>query len=248
MITIAVQCHNFQRRFWWMLSSLAVQTAAASIVVDVAHVPGNGAPTTEEVCAIFPELVRRSEFEFDAKFRARGLVRNVQMSECQTEWIMFADCDMVYHPTYFENLLAHLAAHHPEARHMIGSGRTSNPIGEADALVDGSAPIWPRPIIEPFQQASRLARVAMENVGAGYCQIVSMKHGAHGGYYVRPEECRDWPWERRGSNFVSDVRFRKRMVEAAGMWKALPQWFSDNAIHLNHARDLDHGRHLTEQR
>lgn len=247
LITIAVQCHRFQRRLCWMLSSLAQQTAPV-IKVDIAFIPGEGDPTTEQIADLFPRLeIRRSAWlDFD-RFQLRGLVRNRQLHECDTEWLMFGDCDMVYHPDYFERLLALLSSEHRDARYMLSSGRTSNPKEQANAMVDSCDWRKPNEIKKAFSLANSLPKVPMRNVGAGFCQVINFRFAPHDCYYVRPNENRDWSWAR-GSNPKSDMQFRRRIAEKGGERRSLPQWFSDNAIHLNHDRDPEAGHHLEHQR
>jgi hypothetical protein len=250
LITIAVQCHNFQRRFCWMLSSLAQQTRPDLVAVDVAHVPGNGRPTTEETCELFQSRlqIRRSEWTDFERFQLRGLVRNQQLQECRTDWLLFGDCDMVYHPEYFEHLALELKGKHPEARYMLSSGRTSqHDWTVTNQLVDREVTDRPREVERAYALADRLPKRRMGNVGAGFCQLVNVRHCPHGGYYVRPDGNRDWGWDR-GSNPRSDVQFRKRVTAAGGPRVGLPRWFAKTAIHLNHHRDPEAGRHLTEQR
>jgi hypothetical protein len=88
----------------------------------------------------------------------------------------------------------------------------------------------------------------MSNVGAGFCQIVHRRRGAHGGYYVRADECADWDWGKRGSNPRSDMQFRRRVSRDGGPRIGLPKWFAQNSIHLNHERDPEAGHHLETQR
>lgn len=248
-ITIAIQCHNFQRRLCWMLSSLAQQTYPGLVAVDVAHVRGNGKPTTEKVLALFSDAlaIRSSAWDDFNQFQLRGLVRNRQIAECQTEWLMFGDCDMVYHPEYFDRLMNELDRQHKAASYMISSGRTSNPPELTNAMVDGLFEQYPLTITKPFERSNSLPKRPMRNVGAGFCQLINMSHCPHGGYYVSPEENRDWKWTR-GSNPKSDMQFRRRIGRDGGDRQRLPHWFSENAIHLNHDRDPEAGRHLETQR
>lgn len=249
-ITIAVQVHNFQRRFCWMLSSLAQQTARAHIVMSVAFVRGNGRPTTEQVLDLFnPRLKLCSQvWKSVERFQYRGLVRNLQLEQCDTDWLMFGDCDMVYHPEYFERLLKELDRNHSNATYMLSSGRVSNPKEEANKMVNREVLDVAREVPNAFALADALPKRPMRNVGAGFCQLIHMRLCPHGGYYVKPEENRDWSWDRRGSNPKSDMQFRKRISKAGGPRQNLPDWFSANAIHLNHNRDPEAGHHITEQR
>lgn len=251
LITIAVQCHNFQRRFCWMLSSLAQQTNPSLLVIDVAHVPANGKPSTEEACALFSDrlVIRRSEWLDRERFQYRGLVRNNQLQQCDTDWLLFGDCDMVYHPAYFARLAECLGSiEHSRARYMLSSGRISNPKEQTNALVNQWVPSAAVCVPEAWEKADAMPKNRMRNVGAGFCQLINMEHCPHEGYYVRPAENRDHNWTKRGSNPRSDVQFRRRISAGGNHRQALPEWFSTNAIHLNHDRDPEAGHHLEHQR
>lgn len=250
-ITIALQCHNFQKRLCWMLSSIAQQTRADLIELDIACIAGNGRPSTEEVVKCFSNWsdfgLRISTWDSLDRFQYRGLIRNRQMQESTTEWMMFADADMVYHPEYFERLYESLERDHANAPYMISSGRTSNPKELTNKLVDDTVGTDPAYIVDAFAKADKLPKIRRGNVGAGFCQIINMDHAPHDGYYVKPKENADWSWTR-GSNPRSDRQFRHRIAAKSGKRRGLPIWFSDNAIHLNHDRDPDAGRHLETQR
>lgn len=250
LITIAVQCHNFQRRFCWMLSSLVQQTRPELIAVDVAHMPGNGKPTTEDVCTMFENRLRvsRSEWESFESFQYRGCVRNQQLQECATEWLMFGDSDMVYAPDYFERLISELYRNHRKASYMISSGRTSNPKEQTTLLVNREVQDQAREVDKSFALADELPKNPMRNVGAGFCQIINTFTCPHECYYVDSGSNRDWDWRKRGSNPKSDMQFRRRISKAGGDRRNLPHWFSEKAIHLNHDRDPDAGKHLEHQR
>lgn len=251
-ITIAVQCHKFQRRFCWMLSSLAQQIASGLVAVDVACLVNNGEPSTEQVAAAFrgkvPVVVRLC-FDFD-KFQRRGLIRTDQLRDCFTPWIMFGDCDMVYSPDYFQKLLEHLNTEHRNACYMLSTGRMSTFEVETNSLIDSSEAVASQEVQDAFNRINALpknTRLPRINVGAGYSQIINVQHAPHEGYYVKPDDCRDWDWTR-ASNYRSDKQFRERIKKDGGNRVCLPDWFSWNAIHLNHARDLDVGHHIEDQR
>ena len=99
LITIAVQCHFFQRRLCWMLSSLAQQTEPEHVVFDVSFTPNNGDPSTEAVIEAFDQVnIGSKVWEDYSVFQELGLVRTRTLRECQTEWLLFSDCDMLFHP------------------------------------------------------------------------------------------------------------------------------------------------------
>ena len=247
-ITIAVQCHNFERRFGWMLASLAAQSRERLISVDVAFLrSAEKMSKVEETCRRYDDklAMRYRGYNLD-RLQYRGLTRTDQLQECETEWIMFADCDMVYHPKYFEALSSFLSGH-PRAKHMFSSGRMSNDKETANQVVNAFGDDPPN-IGTAYETACRIpGAVRRGNVGAGFCQIVNVKHCPHGGYYVKPEENRDRSWAK-GSLPKSDMQFRKRINRDGGPRQALPEWFDLTAIHLNHDRDPDAGFHLETQR
>lgn len=249
-ITIAVQCHNFQKRLCWMLSSLSEQTRSDLVLVDIAHLEDNGAPRTEDVLSSFASrlAIKDSIWTDYSRFQKRGLVRNRQLTECSTEWLLFADCDMVYHPDYFERLSGELTERHAEARYLISSGRMSNPKEAANQLVDANPLAHSHYVQGAFGLADKLPKIKRRNVGAGFSQLINSKHAPHGGVYIRPEENKDWAWDKRHQKAKSDIQFRHRIHRQGGTRKRLSTWFTEGLIHLNHNRDNEFGHHLEEQR
>jgi len=240
-ITIAIQCHNFQRRLCWMLSSLVGQP----VVVDVAHMPDNGTPRTEAVVDHFRGLglaVHSTVFEDYAQFQYRGLTRNAQVQNCATPWICFADTDMVYRGDYWNMIRGDIerGAISMDYPGMYTAGRMSNPPEAADALVaslNGEMHIQ-----HAFARTAVLPLIRRSNVGAGYFQMLRTE--LCDGYYVPADTCRDHGWTNTYSKCRSDQQFRHRI----GAKTRLPRWYTQHAIHLNHARDNEAGHHLEVQR
>ena len=53
-LEIALQCHNYQRRLCWQLSSFLQQDGdIPEITVNIASLKNNGSPSTEEVIECF---------------------------------------------------------------------------------------------------------------------------------------------------------------------------------------------------
>ncbi len=246
-----------------MLSSLAQQTKPELVHVDVACMANNGKPTTEAVVGLFnfddkkrlpPIMI--SQWSRFRLFQKRGLVRNEQIKNCKTEWLLFSDCDMVYGPTFFEELEKNLKKHHSQAKYLISFGRTSNIKEEAEALVTSQITDHAVEIPNAFELANKLGKrypaAGIDwgrpvNVGAGFGQIINMKYAQHEGYYVDPKKNRDWNW-RKGNNPKSDINFRTRMHKTGGPMRKVSSWYGHNAIHLNHDRDPEFGKHITTQR
>lgn len=253
MFTISVLCHNYQHRLTWMISSLLLQVKTSEpITMDIAYLKDTGTPTTYDVIDFFerfPDHSKKVKFvhhEYNETtlhtFNHRGLIRNDQLRDCKTDWQLFADTDMVYHPQFFYNLQVELEKH-KEAEYMLTAGRLSGERQKFDKLVS-RVDTYPCVVPSAFDFAMPFAKRTMRNVGAGFFQLVNNKYTQHGGLYVHPESCRDWNMQKKGLNPKSDMQFRKRV----GSTVKLPEWFSQNQIHLNHRRDPDAKQHITEQR
>ena len=250
--TIAVQCENYENRLCWMLSSIAQQIdGLIPITFMIAH-----RTRKTEIYVRIKEIFSKSGFDIvltghdKMALQYRGLIRNIQLGACQTEWMLFSDCDMVYNPQYFE-LLAKVVRkdeYSDKRDGMLIAGRYSNPIEETNALVDGFS--YPQQISAAWDRADVLEKIRRGNVGAGYFQLINMKHCPHGGYYVDPTKCRDRAWYSKDGTSSgmhktrSDHQFRRRI----GKKTRLPQWFSQHQIHLNHMRDNQEGFHLEQVR
>jgi glycosyltransferase involved in cell wall biosynthesis len=232
-----------------MLSSLLQQKGDIDIVFNIGHLKGNGKPSTEDVVSFFRDRGLRivtTTYDDVNDIKFRGLVRNDQIKNCKTDFILFVDTDMVYHPEYFMRLSA-LIESDPEYKDHDGvlkAGRFSNPIDPTDELVDSYVQDEPVVIDNAWETVDVLDKIKKSNVGAGYFQLVNMRTANHEGLYVAPESNRDYDWDEKFSKCNSDRQFRKRI----GNVKALPKWFSQNEIHLNHVRDNMVGHHLDTQR
>ena len=245
MITLCIQCHNFQRRLCWMLSSLVEQTCK-NFAIDVAFYVGNGVPKTIELIDHFRRLdirILRRQYTDFGRFERRGLTRNDQLRECISPWVWFCDSDHVYHPEYIERLLAELDRLIDQDR-LITAGRMSTPVNCTNVLIDRTVGTKPIYIARAFEQAERLEpKNKRRACGAGHTQIVRVA-SLHEKVYVGEDCCRDWRWSSRIQKARSDMQFRK----LCGGRISLPQWFSVNQIHLNHLRDNQVGYHLECQR
>jgi len=253
MITIAVQTHNFQHRLNWMLSSLVAQEDSPKIVFDIASLKDNGTPTTEQViekhrCKFFPNLRVYHDVWDDAEtFQYRGNVRNAQIARCDTQWLLFADTDMVYHPQFFNKLIDEITPNHYDAPYMLIAGRYSNPQPQANELLT----LFDYPCIIPdvWQQCdNNLDKIKRGNVGAGFFQLINMEKCPHSGFYVKKANDGRWFGEgAKGQKGRTDMAFRRR-VSRDNPKRKLPEWFSQNQIHLNHQRDNEFKYHLEIQR
>jgi glycosyltransferase involved in cell wall biosynthesis len=236
-----------------MLSSLANQINPPPITVDVSCVAGNGTPTTKQICDMYKDKLEIQVTEYPLEtLQYRGLTRNRALRSCGTEWLLFADCDMVYHPEFFSVLMEYLdTVNDMHLGSMFIAGRRSNPIEMANDLV--KAEDYSAPIPHPWKRAHKRLKdkfMMRSSVGAGFFQLINIDHCDHQNYYVDAETNRDYGWiEGHGyAKANSDRQFRRRI----GACHKLPKWYSKAQIHLNHNRDNGNGlrtpEHLEEQR
>ena len=239
-IYFAIQCHRFERRLAWQLSSIAQQVNPPKITIDVAYMPHKSEPPIEHVLDCFPELnIVRNVFDDREVFARRGLVRNKQVENGMGhDWLFFADCDIAYHPQFFRSLADKLegiterATYYSRAKY-----HTTVDDGDAAARLVLYEPVLHR----AYARALEVPRIQKMNkrVAAGCCQIV--KPEWTDGYYVKRSN--DRHLFEQGQKARSDIRFRKRIGPSVDL-ELQPQ------VTLNHVRDkeLPEGGHTEVQR
>ena len=238
-IEILIQCHNFQRRLCWMLSSLFNQDCVATLVPQVATLAGNGDPNTESIIQMFNSInfrVKHLIIDDVDKFAYRGCVRNKQVTALDedTDWVLFTDSDMVYESGFFREL-EFLLNTLPSESKIYSVGRFSSDVDQTNKLVDDYCYPCYFPETDMIKQ---LCNIPRRNCGAGYFQLVRKSDLA--GYYIAGR-AKDKHLFKDGQKARSDIQFRKRF----GLVKfnmINSQW------HLNHVRDNELGQHTEVQR
>jgi hypothetical protein len=253
-ITIAVQCHKFQKRLSFMLSSLVDQNNKDDydLVFDLAYVEEESFPTNTDIIDYFGRQsinIKARKYDGFDRFQFRGFVRNDQLKDCSTDYMLFADCDMVYHPDFMSKLMKLLTTDDKYIDYggVMMAGRYSNPIEEANAIVDTEGFTATPYVASSWKLARLLPQIKRRSCGAGYFQLINAKTCKHGGLYVDESSCRDFGWYDGKKNMQkarSDQQFRRRVK----IKQQLPSWFHRAQIHLNHERDNQHGFHLETQR
>lgn len=249
-IRFAVQCHNFQHRLAWQLSSISQQFPfAAELSIDVACLAHNGIPTTEAVVATHRDMglnVWTSLWHFRDRFAKRGIVRNAQLARAisdHADWVFFADCDNVYSPDFFCVLVEHLKM--TTATNCIYSKWKDHT--EIGATNDHARLVLQSPYIpDAFARADQnIPKIKKGNkpVAAGCMQVCRISDiiKKTNGLYVNPEKTKDSHLFDHGQKAKSDKQFRRAMGGSTSI--GLPK-----QIHLNHARDKEAGYHLEVQR
>ena len=251
-LTISIQCHNFQKRLCFMLSSLLEQTDK-DFIIDISYLKNNGNPSTESVIDFFNKkglIIKETVYNDLDRFQYRGLTRTDQMERCDTDFLLFADTDMVYNFKMIENLKDIINNDDSFVKYngIMTCGRYSQPndkINKTNFLVNSyviDKPMYIEGVWDVVD--SKLEKIGRKNVGAGFWQLINFNECDHKNYYVKDNECRDMGWTNGFQKASSDIQFRKRI----GCNKKMPKWFSENQIHLNHNRDSFYKEHINEQR
>ncbi len=249
-LTIAMSCYGFSRRLAWTLQSILEQQPYMPEIPGHAPIPKI---VVDVVCpSVGPEMdvvehFQREGVDIRAKEvigsnMSRAIERTEQLRRCETEWILFTDCDMVRHPTFFARMARHVQdAGLSNYAGMISAGRKSNPQPQAEDLIVEK---WWR-TGNVFAKVDVMQKTRCRDCGAGHFQLVNLRHAPHEGYYSD-----DYIREGLATGIwltPSDSSFRKR-ISALAPRVSLPKWFSINQIHLNHERDTQVGYHITRQR
>jgi len=244
-IQVAVQCHYYQKRLCWMLSSMLRQALPKNmhISMSIAYVEGTGNPSTEEVIDYFKEQgldVKGVSYPDTTEFQYRGWTRNKQLEQCDADWILFADCDMIYPPNFFNVAYTQLQLDkYKDNPHCLHSGRYSTTLNETEDLVNSYE--YPCVIENTTNLVQYLPGKHMANIGAGFCQLVNVKlvKESDTPYYCEPGKKIDYSYDKFHKT-KSDQRFRRRL----GREKIpLPLQY-----HLQHLRDNEVGYHIELQR
>ena len=248
-IEIAVSCTFFQRRLCWMFSSILQQVGnVPAITFCVGYPRDNGKPTTEDVLDFFEAKglrIRRIPYDGMKVIQYRGLVRNDQLKQADSEWLLYADTDMTYHPRFFEDLGRQLEGPLKDEKRVISATRISLDKDYCKSYFNERDPhVYPCVVEKAGELESWPIFQISRNCGAGYFQLVNREHvmANCGGLYVAPSDCADRSWDAEGGQKAnSDRQFRSR-VGGIRKIETLPQY------HLNHERDNEVGVHLEMQR
>jgi hypothetical protein len=253
-IYFAVQCHNFQHRLCWQLSSIIQQNInPVDVIIDIASLPENGNPSTEFIIDTFRKLgmkINHSLYSLKQKekFAKRGFVRNDQVAKAikeKCDFIFYADCDNVYHPEFFAQLYIRLnQLKRPHTGVISSTNKPHTQVDITNKVVTDAVNINPL-VHQAYIRADHIPTIRKHNkpiAGGGMqiCgiqEIVSMNHGK----YLYGKKNNDKNLFTQGQRARSDIQFRGSLG-GSFIIETPPQ------IHLNHRRDKELGYHTEEQR
>jgi hypothetical protein len=260
-----------------MLSSLLdqIQLKDMKIVMSIASLEDNGNPTTEKTVEYYKNQgleIKHLKYTDANRFEYRGFIRNdqIKLLDEDTDWVLFADCDMVYDMMFFSELKAKISevedvpALYSVCRWSTDKDLTnqffrSDEIRYPSRVLNASMQI--NNMLDPkmlvmackdgkyqgdednvFEPSPEMPMPLkkMRSVGAGYFQLVARKYIT---IYVDEKSNRDKKMSK-SFNPKSDMQFRKSI----GKGKAVNIDMGSKQYHLNHDRDPDKGEHNREQR
>ena len=246
-LLFAVQCHRFERRLAWQLSSIAGQLGdIPDILIDVATLAGTGyvGQVVADVMGHCDHAFSLRQYGKIDRFAYRGYMRTDQIllaRQNKCDWVFFADCDNVYSPDFFALLKAEIDKADPKDSGCIYSvAKHHTEVSATDVAVMHGENTYKA---DAYEAALKLPRIkkANKNVAAGCMQVCALESimSRTGGSYV--EKTKDTHLFNKGQGARSDIQFRRIM--GGGRRIELPA-----QIHLNHARDKEAGKHLEDQR
>ncbi len=218
-IEICVLLYAFQKRFWWMLSSLVQQIKHQEHAVPVLRIKLNihkddpFREFTDKLLSTFsPLLDFKIKIYNDQKFGCRGYTRNFDIKECTSDWILFTDADDVFHPQMFAQIGSRLEGWKKE-RKVITVPRYTMNKEEGYKLIDSES-------YNDLLIKNSFDRVFSKNIGfsgkgrapgAGFFQLVNVKMIKSMGIntYVDAFSDRNL-FSEKGNKFKTDIRFRKK--------------------------------------
>jgi len=127
-IEICIHTFHYQRRLCWMLSSILQQEGnVPNIIVSISHTDNDGDPTTAEVCEFFRKqgLNIKEQIVSQDQVKNRAIGRNLQVADTNSDWMLFADSDMVYSSHFFEDIQEQLKTTYSQEAKVLGADRIS---------------------------------------------------------------------------------------------------------------------------
>lgn len=241
---ICVSVHNFEKRFCWAMSSFLQQRDfnLSKLLINIGYIKDTGVPKTEEVIDFFSSAglqTKKTCYDNREVFQFRGKVRNEQLQDSNSDWLVYIDCDGVFSPDFFSILDKRVEIIDDKCK-CFYCARRSTGVPEGNSIIE-NIDVYPTIIERAYEKVNKTQLYYERNIGAGYFQMIGRKELMKKfGHYVRPQNCRDYQWENGGSRCRSDMQFRK-MVGKVKL--DLPQ-----IIHIDHIRDKEFAKHIEDSR
>lgn len=227
---ICVQQYAFTKRCWWQLSSLAQQKLCSNVTYKLNLYKDDPFHKLNlQLIDTFRNLVNmKVKIWDDWHFMHRGETRNADLVEATSEWVIFMDADVAFHPSFFN--VINNANLKTDKMNVIR--RFSTTIEDGYKLID-SQTYDDKPIADAVGKLTGLPLKQSCNIGAGYFQLVNVD-------YIKSQKLEYSKWRdrsiksRRGPSYKSDRYLRSKIGTFRTSIAPL--------YHINHYRlkDTDH--------
>jgi len=214
-----------------MLSSILQQQGnVPEIKINISHIADNGNPTTEQLIAFFKErglnIISTVIDSDDSK--NRSIARKKQLNETDSDWIIFADSDIVYSNYFFQELSKQVETEKfKDEPKCIGADRISLQIPFCIDFFNSDTNEYPKVIedIENIVKTWPVYRVGGKDIAAGYFQLANV-------CLIRERNI-EYPIKKYDGlrTYKADRAFRCVLGGRIGM--ELPAQY-----HLNHSREI----------
>jgi len=262
-IEISVQMFEFQKRFWWMLSSLIQQKSWQNNPVPKINVKISMMSTKDRFTLLTQKMIRTFDRLIDISikeytdpdiFGNRGLTRSYDIQETRSEWLFFTDADMIFHPEFFSEISANYLDGWKGTGKIITSPRINVPTEASYELANGFDYDSFAPVPNAFDICWNLKgeySCRGRAPGAGYFQLIEVKYLKDNNItYCDRKRDRNL-FHQSGNKFISDKVFRRKLNGTIVMKKPKDELGSRDILkpllHLNHWRKsnpewIDEGR------
>ncbi len=237
--------HNFQRRLCWALSSICQQVGEIpEIVVNIASLPKNGNPCTEDVVDFYRGKglqIKHTIFREDERdlFARVSNVKTRQITESSCEWLFKPDADHVFSPNFFKEFLQSLIEHQNCPRCMGSRERITTELNATNSVINSTKELYIENVYDKALAIPRRPQQKFPRIGNHIAfRKETFMAKCNGTYALRHYDSHLF---RKGMHSRSDSYFRVRMGQTVLMyWPAY--------IHLEHIRDKELKYHTEEQR
>ena len=256
-IEISVQMFEFQKRFWWMLSSLCEQKTWQEnpvpkiiITASVLSISDRYKSLTQGLIDTFSGHLdlRVKEYASEQDFGLRGALRTNDLKETEADWMFFTDADMLFHPEFFSEMSANHIDNWKGLGTLITGPRLTTDKQVACNFVDSFDYNCKKSVDNAFEKCLTINTGYSKrgrSPGAGYFQLVEVEYLKNNNINYC-DRCRDaslFSTDGSGGRFVSDIMFRQKMNGITCMRKKIDKSGSRDILkpimHLNHWRQND---------
>lgn len=245
IVEICVQVYAFQKRFWWMMSSIYQQSGGLDdIIVKInTHKDDKYNYLTDRLISVFSDKLNiKHKIYDDDNFNYRGYTRTNDIKEADGDWLFFTDADMLFHPKFFSDLKTYYKGWknqgycYTSPRWNVDKARgyeIVDSVGYEDVIKNSFDICWKDRI--GYSGNGRAP-------GAGYFQLVETEYLKNNNILKYVDNDRsDRPINHRiGNKTFSDRRFRGKMNGVKCLKKKKDSNGSIDVlypiIHLNHYR------------